>query len=101
MVLQPASSAIHTATATVRLVCDIGLPEATFKPMLEKVAGPTVAKHIAASRGLLRRVGGQGFPIFVFDTGRGLLTLDAARHFGHVPAWQQTLAERMSGSTPG
>lgn len=85
----------------VGLAADIGLPEATFKPMLEKVAGPTVAKHIAASRDLLRRVGGQGFPIFVFDAGRGLLTLDAARHFGHVPAWQQTLAERMSGSTPG
>jgi putative protein-disulfide isomerase len=85
----------------VGLAADIGLPEATFKPMLEKVAGPTVAKHIAASRHLLRRVGGQGFPTFVFDAGRGLLTLDAARHFGHVPAWQQTLAERMSGSTPG
>ena len=84
----------------VGLAADIGLPEATFKPILEKVAGPTVAKHIAASRDLLRRVGGQGFPIFVFDAGRGLLTLDAARHFGHVPAWQQTLAERMSGSTP-
>jgi len=85
----------------VGLAADIGLPEATFKPMLEKVAGPTVAKHIAASRDLLRRVGGQGFPIFVFDAGRGLLTLDAARHFGHVFAWRQTLAERMSGSTPG
>jgi len=85
----------------VGLAADIGLPGATFKPMLEKVAGPTVAKHIAASRDLLRRVGGQGFPIFVFDAGRGLLTLDAARHFGHVFAWQQTLAERMSGSTPG
>ena len=85
----------------VGLAADIGLPEAAFKPMLEKVAGPAVAKHIAASRDLLRRVGGQGFPIFVFDAGRGLLTLDAARHFGHVPAWQQTLAERMSGSTPG
>ena len=85
----------------VGLAADIGLPEATFKPMLEKVAGPTVAKHIAASRDLLRRIGGQGFPAFVFDAGRGLLTLDAARHFGHVPAWQQTLAERMSGSIPG
>jgi putative protein-disulfide isomerase len=85
----------------VGLAADIGLPEATFKPMLEKVAGPTVAKHIAASRDLLRRIGGQGFPAFVFDAGRGLLTLDAARHFGHVPAWQQTLADRMNGSTPG
>ena len=85
----------------VGLAADIGLPEATFKPMLEKVAGPTVAKHIAASRDLLRRIGGQGFPAFVFDAGRGLLTLDAARHFGHLPAWQQTLADRMNGSTPG
>jgi putative protein-disulfide isomerase len=85
----------------VGLAADIGLPEATFKPTLEKLAGPTTAKHIATSRDLLRRVGGQGFPTFVFDAGRGLLTLDAARHFGHVSAWQQTLAERMSGSTPG
>ena len=85
----------------VGLAADIGLPEATFKPMLEKVAGPTTAKHIAASRDLLRRVGGHGFPTFVFDAGRGLLTLDVARHFGQVSAWQHTLAERMSGSTPG
>ena len=82
----------------VGLAADIGLPGVTFKPMLEKVAGPTVAKHIAASRDLLRRVGGQGFPIFVFDAGRGLETLDAARYFGRVPAWQEALVERVSAS---
>ena len=85
----------------VGLAADIGLPEATFKPMLEKVAGPTATKHIAASRELLKRVGGQGFPTFVFDAGGRLETLDTARHFGHVPVWQQTLAERMGGSTSG
>lgn len=85
----------------VELAADIGLPEAAFRPALEEVAGPAAAKHIAASRELLRRVGGRGFPMFVFDAGRGLETLDAARHFGRVAAWQQTLAERMSGSTPG
>ena len=69
----------------VDLAADIGLPEATFGPALEKVTGPAAAKHIAASRDLLRRVGGQGFPIFAFDAGRGLETLDAARHFGRVP----------------
>jgi putative protein-disulfide isomerase len=66
--------------------------------MVEKVAGATVAKHIAASRDLLRRVGGQGFPTFVFDASRGLETLDAARYFGHVPAWQEALVERVSAS---
>ena len=83
----------------VGLAADLGLPEATFKPMLEKVTGLTAAKHIAASRALLKRVGGQGFPTFVFDAGRWLETLDTARHFGRVPVWQQTLAEHMSGST--
>ena len=86
--------------ALVDLAADIGLPEAAFKPMLEKVAGPTAAKHIAASRDLLRRVGGQGFPTFVFDAGRGLETLDAPRYFGRVPVWQQALAERMSATQP-
>jgi putative protein-disulfide isomerase len=80
----------------IGLAADIGLPEATFKPMLEKVAGPTAAKHIAASRDLLRRVGGQGFPTFAFDAGRGLETLDTARYFGRVPAWQEALVERVS-----
>jgi len=80
----------------VGLAADIGLPEATFEPLLEKVAGLTAAKHIAASRDLLRRVGGQGFPVFVFDAGRRLETLDAARYFGHVPAWQEALVERVS-----
>jgi protein-disulfide isomerase-like protein with CxxC motif len=82
----------------VGLAADIGLPEATLKPMLEKVAGPAAAKHIAASRDLLRRVGGQGFPTFVFDAGRGLETLDAARYFGRVPAWEEALVERVSAS---
>ena len=82
----------------VGLAADIGLPEATFKPMLEKVAGATVAKHIAASRDLLRRVGGQGFPTFVFDAGRNLETLDAARYFGRVPPWHEALVERVSAS---
>ena len=82
----------------VALAADIGLPGATFKPMLEKVAGPTVAKHIAASRDLLRRVGGQGFPVFVFDAGRGFETLDAARYFGRVPTWQEALVARVSAS---
>ena len=80
----------------VGLAADIGLPGVTFKPMLEKVAGPTAPKHIAASRDLLRRVGGQGFPTFVFDAGRGLETLDAARYFGHVPTWQEALVGRVS-----
>lgn len=66
--------------------------------MLEKVTGAMAAKHIAASRDLLRRVGGQGFPNVVFDVGRGLETLDAARYFGRVPAWQEALAERVSAS---
>ncbi|HUL04509.1 MAG TPA: DsbA family protein [Gemmatimonadales bacterium] len=82
----------------VELAADIGLPEATFKPMLEKVTGPTAAKHIAASRDLLQRVGGQGFPTFAFDAGRGLETLDAARYFGHVAAWQAALVERVGVS---
>jgi putative protein-disulfide isomerase len=85
----------------VGLAADIGLPEATFTPMLEKVTGPTVAKHIAASRELLKRVGGEGFPTFVFDAGKRLETLDTARHFGHLPVWQQTLAERMGGPPSG
>jgi putative protein-disulfide isomerase len=82
----------------VGLAADIGLPGVTFKPMLEKVAGPTLAKYIAASRDLLRRVGAPGFPAFVFDAGRRLETLDAARYFGHVPAWQEALVERVSAS---
>ena len=70
------------------LAAQIGLPATTFKPMLEKVTGAMAAKHIAASRDLLRRVGGQGFPNVVFDVGRGLETL----------AWQEALAELVSAS---
>ena len=40
----------------------------------------------------------RAFPTFVFDVGRGLETLDAARYFGRVPAWQEALAERVSAS---
>ena len=68
----------------VGLAADIGLPGVTFKPMLEKVAGPTVAKRIAASRDLLRRVGGQGFQICVFDAAGTSRHWTPARYFGGV-----------------
>jgi putative protein-disulfide isomerase len=66
------AGALPNRRVLIGLAADISLPEATFKPMLEGRRAHHAAKHIAAERDLLRRVGGHGFPTFVFDAGQGL-----------------------------
>lgn len=83
-------------TAVLRtLAAEIGLEPAFFYSKfaeLDGAVGETATQaHIAASRALLARVGGQGFPTFALQRGAQIEVLDAGRFFGRAKAWKVVL----------
>ncbi len=77
----------------IALAAQAGLDAARFEDALDR-ASDTVAEHIGASRALLARVRGQGFPTFVLEhDGRGE-RLDHGPHLGDPARWRAELARR-------
>lgn len=74
------------------LAPQIGLDPALFDGKFAELDGAATQAHIAASRALLVRVGGQGFPTFVLQRGAHIEVLDAGRFFGQVQAWKAALS---------
>ncbi|GAC1328417.1 MAG: disulfide reductase DsbM [Collimonas sp.] len=81
-------------TAVLRtLVAEIGLEPALFDSKFAELGGGATQAHIAASRALLARVGGQGFPTFALQRGAQIEMLDAGRFFGQAEAWKAALGK--------
>ncbi|WP_211465124.1 DsbA family protein [Collimonas silvisoli] len=85
--LQVADSAVLRS-----LAAEIGLDQALFDSKFAELGGAATQTHIAASRALLTRVGGQGFPTFVLQRGTQIEVLDAGRFFGQAEAWKAVLS---------
>jgi putative protein-disulfide isomerase len=76
------------------LATDIGLGGDRFDAEYARQAGDATRQHIAASRALLARAGGSGFPTFALARGDGRLErLDASAWLGRPGDWQQQLAQ--------
>ena len=73
------------------LAAEIGFEPATFDSKFAELEGAATQAHIAASRALLSRVGGQGFPTFALQRGMQVEMLDTGRFFGQVEAWKAVL----------
>ncbi|WP_092435276.1 DsbA family protein [Collimonas sp. OK607] len=73
------------------LAAEIGLEPALFDSKFAELAGTATQAHIAASRALLARVGGQGFPTFALQRGTQIEMLDTGRFFGQAEAWKAVL----------
>lgn len=73
------------------LAAEIGLEPALFDSKFAELEGAATQAHIAASRALLARVGGQGFPTFVLQRGTQIEMLDTGRFFGQAEAWKALL----------
>lgn len=83
------------------LAAGIGLERADFSRMFEQHAGAPTAAHIAASRALLQRVGGSGFPTFALEQAGKLAAIDAMSFLGQPQGWRAWLTTRIhSESTP-
>lgn len=74
-----------------RLALELGLDAAQFDSAFAAQEGAATQAHIAASRALLNKVGGQGFPTFALQRGEKLQTLDAGRFLGQAEAWKAAL----------
>ncbi|OUL99892.1 DsbA family protein [Variovorax sp. JS1663] len=87
---------IADAVVLRELATGIGLDGDRFDAEYARQTAETTWQHIAASRTLLARAGGSGFPTFALDRGDGRLErLDASAWLGRPEAWQQQLGQQI------
>ncbi|MGB8420754.1 DsbA family protein [Paraburkholderia sp.] len=79
------------------LAVEAGLPRDGFIESYQSVAGAVTAEHIDASRALLRRVGGHGFPTFAWEVQGRYEVLDIGPWLGKVDTWRVWLARHTNG----
>ena len=77
--------------ALAALAQEIGIERAAFDAEFLRALGSAVQLHMTESRGLLARVGGQGFPTFALETEQGLTMLDSSRWLGNPGEWREAL----------
>ena len=78
------------------LAAEIGIDRAVFEREFSKALGSVVQAHMAESRRMLARAGGQGFPTFVLETKRGFETLEISRWLGNPNGWRESLQARIA-----
>jgi putative protein-disulfide isomerase len=87
----------HVADAAVLadLAADIGLVREAFSAAFAGLSGGPTRAHIAASRALLNRVGGAGFPSFVLERDGHMQMLDIGAYLGQPEAWRSWLGQQV------
>nr|WP_240349807.1 DsbA family protein [Pectobacterium versatile] len=92
-------SGLKIADAAVLRQCAeaIGLDGETFSTEFTIIQAETLSKHISASRELLAKVRGQGFPTFALEDANGnFQQIPAANYLGQVDAWHKMLTQMVS-----
>ena len=90
---------IADTAVLIELAVAVGLQRDLFVAAFEQASGEPTRAHIAASRALLTRVGGQGFPTFALERDGRLETIDIGPYLGRVDAWASWLG-RSVAATP-
>ncbi|QDQ25484.1 DsbA family protein [Chitinimonas arctica] len=76
----------------VRLAVDLGLDAAAFREVYARLSGAATERHFDASRRLLDRVGGRGFPSFALELDDGAFKLlDVGPWLGKPERWKTFL----------
>nr|WP_255764381.1 DsbA family protein [Pectobacterium sp. IFB5596] len=88
-------------TAVLRQCAEaIGLDGDAFCTELTFVRAETLSQHINASRELLAKVRGQGFPTFALEDANGnFQQIPAANYLGQVEAWRSMLIQMVNHAT--
>ncbi|NMG37387.1 DsbA family protein [Azoarcus sp. TTM-91] len=82
------------------IASELGLNPAEFDQAYADLEGAPTRNHVAASRELLARVGGRGFPTLVLETDdRKLQVLDLSAWLGKPDAFREHLAGRLPAAT--
>ena len=75
----------------------IGLNSDDFTCEFLFIRAESLSQHIHASRELLQKVGGSGFPTFAFEDAQGNLhLLPAGQYSGHNEQWRRLLTQLVS-----
>ncbi|WP_257386190.1 DsbA family protein [Tahibacter caeni] len=83
------------------LAVELGYAATAFADACRQMAGAIAQAHIAASRRLLQRVGGQGFPTVALSlAGEAPQRIDIGRFLGRVDDWRAQLAVALASVLP-
>jgi putative protein-disulfide isomerase len=75
------------------VAAELGFDAEAFASAFARLSGEATAQHIAASRQLLQRAGGQGFPTFVLAHADGTASrIDIGPWLGRADEWKAQLA---------
>lgn len=78
------------------LAQELGLDPTSFAAAFGRLAGPDTERHFAASRQLLARCGGQGFPTLALERADGTLErIDLGAWLGRVDDWSAYLRRQV------
>ncbi|MEQ9860588.1 DsbA family protein [Pectobacterium cacticida] len=88
-------------TAVLRQCAEaIGLDGDAFCTEFAFIRAETLSQHINASRELLAKVRGQGFPTFALEDNHGnFQQIPAANYLGQVDAWRNMLKQMVNHAT--
>ncbi|MEP6875531.1 MAG: DsbA family protein [Burkholderiales bacterium] len=91
---------IAETAVLVDLAIEIGLDREAFASALSEASGEPTQAHIAASRALLARVGGNGFPTFALEQDGHFTAVDIGPHLGHADDWKDWLSRPVVALQP-
>ena len=86
------------------LAAEIGLDRDVFAAAFEEVRGASTNAHIGASRAMLARVGGSGFPTFALEQDDRFTRVDVAPYLGQAELWKSWLRQTVGvapATSPG
>lgn len=92
---------IADADVLTALAVELGFDAEAFASAFARLSGEATSQHIAASRQLLQRAGGQGFPTFVLAQADGPANrIDIGPWLGRAEDWKAQLAAFVTPSQP-
>ncbi len=89
---------IADASVLRALAADLALDTADFDKAYRRLAGAETQAHIAQSRALLVRIGGQGFPTAAVKQDGQFTRVDIGAYIGRPEAWR-TWLQTLGGAT--
>lgn len=94
---------VADAGVLARLAQQLELDSGLFAAAWARLAGAATEQHIAHSRALLARLGGQGFPTLAIEYADGrMVPVDLGNWLGRTEAWSDYLRQQLPAQTaPG
>lgn len=94
---------VADAGVLARLAQQLELDAGLFAAACSRLAGAATEQHVAHSRALLARLGGQGFPTLAIEYTDGrMVPVDLGNWLGRTEAWSDYLRQQLPAQTaPG